>query len=121
FIDLLFSLNPREFRIVDVVAGKEQETSRIPMETDDQAQLQQAGLFDLLAKRYASSMPSEADYRRPMISLHRIDDLRELGAFFRQIGEHTRRMTLSLAKPDIKAIEANLREDLAYPVESMKR
>jgi hypothetical protein len=56
-----------------------------------------------------------------MIALHRIDDLRELGAFFRQIGEHTRRMTLSLAKPDMTAIETNLLEDLAYPVENIKR
>ncbi|KAI8058468.1 Dopey, N-terminal-domain-containing protein [Syncephalis plumigaleata] len=148
FIDLLFSLNPKEFRIhqwifvaeSDAINGQvdgadKERNSTATTNNNNSQSWQQPGLFDLLAKRYSSSIPSEADFlvttrpyesthclqRRPMISLHRIDDLRELGAFFRQIGEHTRRMTLSLAKPDMTAIETNLLEDLAYPVESIKR
>ncbi|KAI9593645.1 Dopey, N-terminal-domain-containing protein [Syncephalis fuscata] len=134
FIDLLFALNPKEFRIHQWIFVTESELDfNIPSEYEqtmnDVNIGLQSGLFDLLAKRFSSNVPSEADFlvttsqysssrhlqRRPMISLHRIGDLRELGAFFRQIGEHTRRMTLSLAKPDILAIEANLLADLAYP------
>ncbi|RKP08001.1 Dopey, N-terminal-domain-containing protein [Thamnocephalis sphaerospora] len=127
FIDLLFALNPREFRIHQWLFVAETDEAEMADVSDGQS----VALFDLMARRFSSSILSETDSlvtgsgdtsrRRPMIALHHAADLRDLGAFFRQAGYQARRMDLQLAKTDQAAVEASLLNDLVRPVETIKR
>ncbi|KAL0092050.1 hypothetical protein J3Q64DRAFT_1635803, partial [Phycomyces blakesleeanus] len=60
----------------------------------------------------SSSVPPLGELKRPMLTMHSISSIRQLGFFIEHVGLYVYQSSFTLAKPDMPFIESLLHNDL---------
>ncbi|KAI7867413.1 Dopey, N-terminal-domain-containing protein [Spinellus fusiger] len=69
-------------------------------------------------EEFTSSVPSLGELKRPMLTMHSVTSIRQLGFFIEHIGLYVYQSSFTLAKPDMPFIESLLHNDLLGDIDS---